>query len=227
MSPAIAFPFARSVDPTNMEDTRDHRVLGSFGAKFRTSDHGPVLIGGMRVPIQRGTLHPSVMWTVGVDFGFQGAARRNRSWCFLPLPPRSIPMSLGHWPVVIGAAVAAWLIGSVWYSPLLFAKAWAAAHGYPREKLVEMQKSAGKAHAGSLAAFVAMAYVLHLFFSQLGADTLATGVAWGVHAWVGLALPLGFIAYLYSDKRIATFLIDTGYQLTHLLAMGAILGAWG
>lgn len=136
-------------------------------------------------------------------------------------------MSLGHWPVVIGAAVAAWLIGALWYSPLLFARAWAAAHGYSAEKLAEMQKSAGKAYAGSLLAFVVMAYVLHLFFSQLGADTLHTGLAWGFHAWVGLALPLGFIAYLYSDKQIATLVIDSGYQLAYLLAMGAILGAWG
>lgn len=64
------FPFARSVEPTNIPDTRDHRVLGSFGAKFRTSDHGPILLANMLVPIRRGGLQPSVMWTVGMDIGF-------------------------------------------------------------------------------------------------------------------------------------------------------------
>jgi hypothetical protein len=39
-------------------------------------------------------------------------------------------------------------------------------------------------------------------------------------------MPLGFIAKLYSDKALATFLIDTGYQFVYLTVMGAILGAW-
>lgn len=38
-------------------------------------------------------------------------------------------MSLGHWPSILIAALAALLIGALWYSPLLFAKAWVRAHG--------------------------------------------------------------------------------------------------
>jgi hypothetical protein len=34
------------------------------------------------------------------------------------------------------------------------------------------------------------------------------------------------MANLYSDKPIATFLIDAGYQLVYLVVMGAILGRW-
>ena len=51
-------------------------------------------------------------------------------------------------------------------------------------------------------------------------------MGWAFHAWLGFALPLGFIAHLYSQKRIAAWLIDLGYQLVYLLVMGAILGAW-
>lgn len=64
------FPFTRTVEPTNIPDTRDHRVLGSVGAKFRTTDNGPILLASMLVPIRRGGLQPSVMWTVGLDLGF-------------------------------------------------------------------------------------------------------------------------------------------------------------
>lgn len=136
-------------------------------------------------------------------------------------------MSHGHWPVIIGAALLAWVIGALWYSPLLFAKAWVAAHGYTPERLAEMQKSAGKAYAGSLVAFGMVAFVLHLFLSRLGAGDAVAGAAWGFHAWVGFAFPLGLTAWLYSDKRVATFLIDTGFQLVYLTAMGAVLGRWG
>jgi hypothetical protein len=73
---------------------------------------------------------------------------------------------------------------------------------------------------------VLVAWVLHLFLSRLGADSLGRGAGWGFHAWLGFALPIGFTANLYSDKPIATFFIDAGYQLVYLTAMGAILGRW-
>ena len=135
-------------------------------------------------------------------------------------------MTLGHWPVILGAALTAWLIGALWYSPLLFAKAWVKAHSYTPEKLAAMRAGAGKAYAGSFLAFVLIAFVLHLFLNHLGVTTAGAGAGWGLHAWLGFALPIGFTANLYSDKPIATFLIDAGNQLVYLVAMGAILGRW-
>ncbi len=133
---------------------------------------------------------------------------------------------LGHWLPILVAALAAWLIGALWYSPLLFAKAWQRAHGYTAEKLAAMQAGAAKAYAGSFVAFVLIAFILHTFLSRLGAHTAQQGALWGFHAWLGFALPIGFTANLYSDKPISTFLIDAGYQLVYLSVMGAILGAW-
>ena len=135
-------------------------------------------------------------------------------------------MDLGHWPVIIGAALVAWLIGALWYSPLLFARAWVKAHGHTTEKLAAMRADAPRTYAGSFLAFVLIAYVLHLFLHRLGATTAAAGAGWGLHAWLGFALPIGFTANLYSDKPISAFLIDAGYQLVYLVAMGAILGRW-
>ncbi|MEO8295698.1 MAG: DUF1761 domain-containing protein [Gemmatimonadota bacterium] len=135
-------------------------------------------------------------------------------------------MSMSQILPVVVAALAAWLIGAVWYSPLLFAKAWVKAHGYTDEKIAAMRANAGKTYAGSFVAFLLMAGVLSIFLHHLGVDDPMDGIGWSFHAWLGFALPLGFIAWIYSDKAIATFLIDTGYQLTYLVVMGAILGAW-
>jgi len=136
-------------------------------------------------------------------------------------------MAFGHWPVIIAAAVFAWLFGAIWYSPLLFAKAWVRAHGYTDEKLAQMKASAPKAYAGSFLAFILIAWVLHIFLHRLGAEGAAHGAMWGFHAWLGFALPIGFTANLYSDKPLSTFLIDAGYQLCYLVGMGAILAQWG
>ena len=136
-------------------------------------------------------------------------------------------MHLGHWPAILGAALVAWLIGALWYSPFLFARAWVRAHGYSAEKLEAMRAAAGRTYAGSLLAFLLIAAVLHIFLAHLGAVSFPSGAAWGFHAWLGFALPIGFTAHLYSDKPVTAFLIDAGYQLVYLTAMGGILGQWG
>jgi hypothetical protein len=129
---------------------------------------------------------------------------------------------LAHSLPVLVAALAAFLIVR-WYSPLLFAKAWVRANGYTPEKLAAMQANAARAYAGS---FVVMASVLGLLIRHIGADSAGDGVAWGFHAWLGFALPIGFTANLYSDKPSVAFLIDAGYQLVYMTVMGAILGGW-
>ena len=133
---------------------------------------------------------------------------------------------LAHSFHILVAALVAFLIGALWYSPVLFAKAWVRANGYTPEKLAAMQANAGRAYAGSFVAFVVMASVLGLLLHHLGADSTADSAAWGFHAWLGFALPIGFTANLYSDKPAAAFLIDAGYQLVYMTVMGAVLGAW-
>jgi hypothetical protein len=135
-------------------------------------------------------------------------------------------MMLAHSFHILVAALVAFLIGALWYSPVLFAKAWVRTNGYTPERLAAMQANAGRAYAGSFVAFVVMASVLGLLLRHLGADSTADGAAWGFHAWLGFALPIGFTANLYSDKPAAAFLIDAGYQLVYMTVMGAILGAW-
>ncbi|MES2304986.1 MAG: DUF1761 domain-containing protein [Gemmatimonadota bacterium] len=132
-----------------------------------------------------------------------------------------------NWLVIAGATLAAWILGALWYSPLLFAKVWVAAHGYSPEKLKEMQAGAAKSYGGSLIAMFITATVLTLFLHHLSADSWQDGFNWGFHAWLGFAMPLGLTANLYSDKKFSTFLIDTGYQLVYLCVMGAILGKFG
>jgi hypothetical protein len=133
---------------------------------------------------------------------------------------------LGHSLPILIAALAAFSISALWYSPLLFAKAWVRVHGYTAEKLTVVQARALRAYAGSFVAYVLMAFVLRLLIRHIGADSIGDGAAWAFHAWLGFALPIGFIANLYSDTPVAAFLIDAGCQLVYMTVMGAILGGW-
>ena len=56
---------------------------------------------------------------------------------------------------VLVAAISTMVVGFVWYSPILFAKPWMREMGYDpndKNKVLEMQKSAGPAYFGSFVA---------------------------------------------------------------------------
>lgn len=127
---------------------------------------------------------------------------------------------------VVVAAVAAFALGGIWYSPLLFAKQWVSAHGYSEEQVKAMQKSAGKAYGVSLVCQWLIALAMAALVGYMHLEQVSKGIKLGLLVWVGFAVPLGLMATMFTEKRITVFLIDTGYQLVYLLIMGVILTAW-
>ncbi len=59
----------RIVNPTNVPNRRDDRILTSIGAKF-TSARGLTLVSNLLIPMLRGGLQPHVAWTFGLEYGF-------------------------------------------------------------------------------------------------------------------------------------------------------------
>lgn len=128
---------------------------------------------------------------------------------------------------VIVAAIATMIVGALWYSPMLFAKQWMQAHGYTPEKLEEMKRrGVTRAYAVSVLCYVVMAYVLSLLASYTQATSFAQGLWLGFLAWLGFAATIGLTANMFSEKPIAVWVIDAGYQLTYLLLMSVIVALW-
>lgn len=134
-------------------------------------------------------------------------------------------MHINYLAVVV-AAVAAFLLGGIWYSPLLFANQWAKAHGYTEERVKEMQKSAGKAYAVSMLCQLLIALAIAVLIGYLHLERCVQGLKLAALVWAGFAFPFGLMANMFSDKRITVFYIDTGYQLVYLLVMGSIITVW-
>ena len=130
---------------------------------------------------------------------------------------------------VFVAAISTMVVGFVWYSPLLFAKAWMREMGYDpndKAKIQEMQKSAGPAYGGSFVASLVTAYILALLLHELGADNVHLGLAIGFHVWLGFVATVQFTGALFMKQSMKLFAINTGYQLICYLVMGAILAVW-
>ena len=127
---------------------------------------------------------------------------------------------------VVVAAVVAFAIGGLWYSPFLFAKQWAKAHGFTEERLKEMQTSAGKAYAVSIVCQLLIALAIAVLVGYLHLALWVQGLKLALLIWAGFAFPLGLMATMFTDKRITVFYIDTGYQLVYLLIMCSVITVW-
>jgi Protein of unknown function (DUF1761) len=131
-------------------------------------------------------------------------------------------VNINHFAVV-AAALAAFVIGGLWYSPLLFHKAWMNANGFKEQDLTKsnMAKIFGLSFLFSLI----MAYNLAAFLSAPD-TTVWWGAAAGALAGIGwVALSIGILG-LFERRSWKYVLINGGYFAASFVAMGAILGAW-
>jgi hypothetical protein len=131
-------------------------------------------------------------------------------------------------PVLL-AAVAAMVIGFLWYSPMLFATPWMRAMGHDpndKAKIAEMQKGAGKLYLASFFATIIMASVLFVLVQVIGIKSALYGAQLGFWAWAGFVAPVQFTDAIFGKRGRVLLFINSGYQLVSLLAMGAIIGGW-
>jgi hypothetical protein len=124
---------------------------------------------------------------------------------------------------VLVAAVSMFLVGALWYSPLLFARPWMAANGFTEQSLRD-KGGVGRVFAGSFVLALVSAANLAAYLG--GPDTTAAwGATAGALAGVWIIAGLGII-YLFEHKTVKIFLVNAGYFAVSFPLMGLVLGAW-
>ena len=133
---------------------------------------------------------------------------------------------MANYLAILVASVVSYIIGALWYSPLLFGKMWCKLMNFT-EKDMEKAKAKGMAknYITMFISVVVMAYVLSQF--------VVVGQGWMLGAKVGTLIWFGFLAtsmlskVLWEGKPFALYAINTLHYLVVLVIMGSILGAWG
>lgn len=123
----------------------------------------------------------------------------------------------------IVAVVAKFIIGWLWFSPILFLKPWQQLSGVTNE---QMSGGMGKSITLWVIGSVLMAFVLAHAVRYAGAATAAQGAAVGFFNWLGFVFVIileEYAATKYSFKLVA---IKTGGYLVELLVMGVIFAIW-
>lgn len=122
---------------------------------------------------------------------------------------------------IVVSALVYFFIGSIWYSPVLFAAAWMKEIGKNRE---EMSMNPFLYVAGFLLTLIA-SFGLACVFSIADVGGFLTGLAAGFMAGVALAAAMA-LNFMYESKSYKLYLITVGYHLVSFPLMGMILALW-
>lgn len=128
-----------------------------------------------------------------------------------------------NWFAVIVAALSNFLIGGLWYSPLLFGKVWMKENNFSDDDLKKgnMAKIFGLTFLFS----IVMAFNLGMFLNDANTTT-----SWGAIAgflagfgWVAVSI---FTIGQFERKSAKYMLIHGGYVTISFIVMGLIIGIW-
>lgn len=121
------------------------------------------------------------------------------------------------------AALSGFVIGGLWYSPLLFAKVWASEVGLTEAQL----NSVNPAKTYGLA-FVLCFLASYIFAFFLGPDAgLNNGLIYGFSAGLFWVAGSFGVNYLFEQKSLKLWLINGGYHTIQFTLIGLILGLMG
>ena len=124
---------------------------------------------------------------------------------------------------VLAAALSTFVLGGLWYSPLLFGKAWMRINNFSEPDVATFSKA--RMFGWSFIFALVMSLNLSMFLAAPG-----TNVTWGIAAgaltgvgWVAMAIA---IIGVFENKSWGYIAINGGYMIVAFVVMGAILGAW-
>jgi hypothetical protein len=127
---------------------------------------------------------------------------------------------------VLVAAIAVFVLGWLWYSPLLFYKPWMRARGMdPAVAMAGAKMPAGKLVI-ELVRCIVLAYVIARFVALLGISSWMGAVHFGILAWIGFPVILLTGSILWESVPVKVAAIHAGDWLVKLLVIPIIVSVW-
>lgn len=127
-----------------------------------------------------------------------------------------------NWWAVLFAAVLNMVIGTLWYSPVLFGKYW---QKWVGKKMKDMGDP-GRAYAITTVSALLQTFILALLVHNLGATSASDGAAFGLLLWLGIAATSSISDYVFAGRPLNLWALNQGYYLVVLMGNGAILTVW-
>ncbi len=134
-------------------------------------------------------------------------------------------MHVTYLPVLV-AAVVVFVLGWLWYSPLLFYKPWMRLRGMdPVAAMAGAKMPAGKLLI-ELVRCLVLAYVIARFTALLGVGSWMGAVHLGLFLWIGFPVILLTGSIIWENVPWKVAAIHAGDWLVKMLVISIIVSVW-
>jgi hypothetical protein len=133
-------------------------------------------------------------------------------------------MARMNYVAVFASAVAAFVVGAVWYSPLLFGETWMKLRGMDPNSVTEVTISAG-AMLAEFARWLVLAYILARFMVLLGIGDVVGALTFGGWMWLAIYTALAG-SVLHEGTPWRLYAVHAGDGLAKIVLITTILGLW-
>ena len=129
---------------------------------------------------------------------------------------------------VLVSGVVIFMLGGLWYSPVLFARRWMALMGKTEEdvKAAAAKSSMPLMYLSAFVCGLLSAWVLAILLNHFVNPTPLRGALVGALCWLGFTGATSYANAVFSMKPKALWLIDAGYYLVSFILAGVILAVW-
>lgn len=130
---------------------------------------------------------------------------------------------INHLAVLV-CAVANLVVGGIWYSPILFYKAWMKENNFTDET-IKQRFNPGKTYGLAFLIAYIISYNLAFFLGDNKTDA-AWGATAGFLAGFGFSALIFAIVALFEQRSLKYVLINGGFMTVYFTLIGFILGVW-
>lgn len=131
------------------------------------------------------------------------------------------------YPAVIVATIVHFMLGGLWYSPLLFENKFLQYINWSPQQLQQIQS---ESHAKELAIAFVMSLILVYILAHFVQYTRATNAMGGIQTafwlWLGFIVTTHVPTVIFERRSFGLFLINVAYQFVGCALAGVILAVW-
>lgn len=128
--------------------------------------------------------------------------------------------------LILIASIVATIVGSLWYSPFLFGKAWARLKGLhftSRKDMIAYQRSMIPQYIGAFVATLGISWTVWALLGLMGISKSSGALLLGTILWGGLVLTSTFSAALFDKKPLKLWAIDAGCAYVSMMAIVIVI----